>query len=250
MSHSWLRLEGDGALRRLVLDRPERHNAQNPALWRELRAAGEELVADPAVRCVVLAGAGPSFSSGLDLAELSGDGFIAQLAVLPAEQAVARIEEAQRAFTWIRRAPFPVVAAVHGVAVGAGLQLALACDLRIVTSTARLALRETRLGVLPDLGATAWLPRIVGLERALDLILTGRDFTGADAVAYGLALRAVPEADLDHVVTEYASGLAELSRTALAHAKAATHEPDEARSLSLAAIGQARCVRERFGGSA
>jgi enoyl-CoA hydratase/carnithine racemase len=99
------------------------------------------------------------------------------------------------------------------------------------------------LGVVPDLGATATLPRLVGLERALDLVLTARRFSGAEAVTLGLALRSMPDAEVDAAATAYAHALATAPRAALAHTKAATREPDAARSLALAAQGQVACVR-------
>lgn len=238
-----LRVERAGAVARIVLARPERHNAQTPQTWRELAAAGAQLVADPEVRAAVLTGEGPSFSSGVDLAEREPGGFLHRLADLPDHAALAVVEEAQSAFGWIAQAPFPVVAAVRGAAVGAGIQLALACDVRIVAADARLAVAEIGLGAVPDLGATSDLPRLVGLERALDLILTGRRFSGTEAVALGLALRAVPAAAVDAEAMAYAQALATAPRAALAHAKAATREPDRARSLHRAAVGQVECVR-------
>ncbi|NKQ56964.1 enoyl-CoA hydratase/isomerase family protein [Amycolatopsis sp. K13G38] len=238
-----LRIERHDAVARIVLSRPERHNAQNPDMWRNLRAAGAGLAGDESVRVVVLAGDGPSFSSGLDLGELAPDGFLGRMPGLSAEEAMAAIRAAQEAFTWIESAPFPVIAAVHGNALGAGFQLALACDFRIVTEDARLALAEMPRGLVPDLGATSTLPRLIGMERALELILTGRRIDGAEAVRLGLALRCVPAENLEEESMNYARSLAKAPRAALAHAKAATYEPDGARSLRIAAAGQVECVR-------
>lgn len=232
-----------GAVARVALCRPERHNAQNVEMWRELRAAGLRLAEDPAVRAAVLVGEGPSFSSGLDLSEMQPGGFLHRVAEAADTEALALIEEAQAAFGWIGAAPFPVVAAVRGVAVGAGIQLALACDVRIVAEDATLAVAELGLGAVPDLGATADLPRLLGLERALDLILSARRFDGSEAVALGLALRAVPSAEVEAQALAYAERLAAAPRAALAWAKAATREQDPARSLHLAAQGQVECVR-------
>lgn len=232
-----------GPVARIALCRPERHNAQNVEMWRELRAAGLLLAEDPEVRAAVIVGEGPSFSSGLDLAEMAPGGFLHRVAEADDTGALALIEEAQAAFGWIGAAPFPVVAAVRGVAVGAGIQLALACDIRIVADDATLAVAELSLGAVPDLGATVDLPRLVGLERALDLILSARRFDGTEAVALGLALRAVPSADVETEALAYAQQLAAAPRAALAWAKAATREPDPARSMQLAAQGQVECVR-------
>ena len=161
---STVRVERSGAIARIALNRPERHNAQNPRMWEELRKAGAELAADADVRAAVLTGRGPSFSSGLDLSELQPGGILDTVATAP--DGVALIREAQSAFGWIRHAPFSIVAAVHGVAFGAGLQLALACDVRFLAEDATLAMSEVGLGVLPDLGATVDLPALVGTERA------------------------------------------------------------------------------------
>ncbi|MCE0764984.1 enoyl-CoA hydratase/isomerase family protein [Pseudonocardia kujensis] len=244
---SVLRVERSGPVARIVLARPERHNAQGPQLWAELHAAGAQLSADQDVRAAVLLGEGPSFSSGLDLAELEPGGFLHRVAGAADAAAQALIAEAQHAFGWIAEAPFPVVAAVHGVAIGAGLQLALACDVRFVADDATLAVAEVGLGVVPDLGATADLPRLLGLEKALDLILTARAFTGKEAEELGLALRAVPAEAVGPEATAYAEALARAPRTALAWAKAATREPDRERSLHLAALGQLGCVRAKLG---
>jgi enoyl-CoA hydratase/carnithine racemase len=238
-----VRVEHDGALARVVLDRPDRHNAQNPRMWAELAEAGAVLGADPTVRAVVLTGAGDSFSSGLDLAELDPGGFLATLATADDATGHAMIARARAGIGWIAAAPFPVVAAVRGVALGAGAQLALACDIRIVATDARIAVREITLGAVPDLGATVTLPRLIGLERALDLLLTGRELSGSEAVDAGLALRAVPADQLDTAAVDYARRLATAPRAALAAIKAATREPDPQQSLHRAADGQLRSVR-------
>jgi enoyl-CoA hydratase/carnithine racemase len=243
-----VRVEGEGPARRLILNRPVRHNAQTPRLWAQLAAAGHALAADPDVRCVVISGEGKSFSSGIDLDEMRNPtGFIRALAAHPSgdpDPMLPAIATAQEAFRWIPQAPFLVVAAVTGVALGAGCQLALACDIRIVADNARLGLREVQYGLIPDMGATSSLPRLVGRERALDLILTGREFTGAEAVAMGLALRACPEDEVAAVAGEYAAAVARVPRSGVAYVKAAVDEPDPGQSLRLAGLGQAACIRQ------
>lgn len=242
-----VRVEGSGPVRHIVLDRPERHNAQTPRMWAELAAAGRELSADPEVRCAVLVGSGASFSSGIDLEEFArADGFLRQLGARPPgnpDPMLAEIAAAQDSVRWIPRAPFLVVAAVTGVALGAGCQLALAADVRIVADDARFALAEVRHGLLPDLGATAWLPRLVGRERALDLMLTGREFSGAEAVDLGLALRAVPATEVLRTADEYAEAIGRLPRAVPAYLKAAVDVADVDRSLAVAGAGQAACIR-------
>lgn len=247
---SLIELGGEGPVRYLTLNNPTRHNAQTPAMWDELTRAGAALRDEAEVKVLVVRGAGPSFSSGLDLGESTGDGFLARMASAPESQSqgvVAEVEQFQRAFTWMREAPYISIAAVHGAAFGAGFQLALACDIRIVASDARLGLREARLGVLPDLGATAVLPGLIGAERALDLVLTSREFSGDDAAAWGIALRAVPASRLEVEVEQYAGVLAVPSRTVLRYGKAATYAPDMTTSFNIVAEGQVECVRESFG---
>lgn len=242
-----MRVEGDGPVRTLRLNRPDRHNAQTPQLWAELAAAGRELSADQDVRCVVLTGTGPSFSSGIDLDEMRRpDGFLRRLAAHPAgdpDPMLPQIAVAQDSVRWIPRAPFLVVAAVTGAAIGAGCQLALACDVRIVADDARFGLKEVRYGLLPDLGGTAALPRLVGRERALDLMVTGREWTGAEAVGLGLALRALPAGDVLAAAHEYAAEVAQAPRVAIAHIKAAVDVPEWDANLRAAAGGQAACIR-------
>ena len=246
-----VRIEGSGPVRTLRLDRPGRHNAQTPQMWAELAAAGRTLSADPEVRCVVLNGTGPSFRSGIDLDEMRRpDGFIRRLAAHPQgspDPMLAEIAVAQNSVRWIPAAPFLVVAAVTGVAIGAGCQLALACDVRIVAEDARFGLKEVRYGLLPDLGGTAALPRLVGRERALDLMVTGREWSGAEAVQLGLALRALPTAEVLPAAREYAAEVARAPRVAIAHIKAAVDVADWERNLSAAAVGQAACIRAAAG---
>jgi Enoyl-CoA hydratase/isomerase len=115
MTDATLRIERAGPVARIVLSRPERHNAQNPQMWRELMAAGAALAVDEEVRAVVVAGDGPSFSSGIDLAEREPGGFLRRVAEAADDTALAMIGEAQAAIGWPARAPFPVIAAVRGV---------------------------------------------------------------------------------------------------------------------------------------
>jgi enoyl-CoA hydratase/carnithine racemase len=198
-----LRVEVDGAVARLTLDAPERRNAQTPALWRRLAAVPDEL--PEAVRVVVVRAEGPSFSAGLDRRLLTSSGLpgevdLPTMAGLPPDELDARIAEYQRGFRWLRDPAYVSVAAVQGHAVGAGFQLALACDLVVVADDAQLAMRETSLGLVPDLGGTQPLVDAVGYARALEICVTGR-WVGADeAVRLGLAVTAVPRAGLDAAV--------------------------------------------------
>lgn len=183
----------------VVLARPQTRNAQTPATWRALAAVGRW--APDTVDVVVLSAQGPSFSSGLDRRAFTADGLpgepgLHQLATLTDGDLDATIEAFQEAFTWWADPRLVTVAAVQGHAVGAGFQLALACDLRVLSDDARLTMAETSLGLVPDLGGTSPLVRAVGYPRALEICLTGRPVAAAEALALGLATQVVPLDDL------------------------------------------------------
>jgi enoyl-CoA hydratase/carnithine racemase len=192
----------DGAVLTVTLERPDQLNAQTPATWSALAGVGASL--DDSVRVVVVRGAGRSFSAGLDRslfsAEPGVDGGLGDLGRRPAAEAEDRIREYQAGFRWLRRPGVVSVAAVQGHAIGAGCQLALACDLRILTDDAQLRLPEATLGLVPDLTGTSTLVELVGYSRALEICLTGRAVKAAEAHAIGLANLVVPAAELDAAV--------------------------------------------------
>jgi enoyl-CoA hydratase/carnithine racemase len=164
------------------------------------------------VRIVVLDARGPSFSAGIDRRMLDGTGVpgersVLELATLEPADAEAVIAEFQAAFTWWRESPAVTVAAVQGHAVGAGFQLALACDLVVCADDARFAMRETSLGLVPDLGGTAPLVAAIGYQRALEICATGRWVGAREAVDLGLALTAVPVDQLHAAVDDLAAAL-------------------------------------------
>lgn len=244
---------GGGAVRHITLDRPDRRNAQTLAMWRGLDRVTAELSEDPQVRAVVLRGAGGSFSAGLDLDELADTGELMRMARTAdappdspgskngngddREAAMGWLAEVQHAFLWARRSPFVVVAAVEGVAIGAGMELALACDVRIVADDARLRLPEVAMGVVPDLGGCHLLRNLVGYERALDLVVRSRWISGVDAVTLGLALGHEPAGRVEQVAVEYAEAVAAAPGRAALHAKSTLREKDDVLSLSAAAAG-------------
>ncbi|WP_406689677.1 enoyl-CoA hydratase/isomerase family protein [Saccharopolyspora sp. ID03-671] len=169
----------------ITLDRPDKLNAQTPHTWQALREIGRSLGAE--IRVVVLRGAGRAFSAGLDRRMFSPDGAdgapgLAALAERPTEQSDAEIGGYQQAFSWLREPDRVTIAAVQGHAIGAGFQLALACDLRVLADDARLRMAETGLGLVPDLGGTLPLVRAVGYARAVDICVTGREVTAEEAL--------------------------------------------------------------------
>ena len=191
----------------VTLSRPERRNAMTPRMWRELAGIGRSLPAD--VRVVVVRGEGPSFSSGIDLKVLAGEETDDEDRVPgPADPGFEDwIAACQEGFAWLRSATIVSVAAVRGHAIGAGFQLALGCDLRVLADDAMLCMKEPSLGLVPDLMGTKPLVDIVGLPRALELCLTGRSVPAAEAVQLRLAELVVPATDLDGAVADLAAAL-------------------------------------------
>jgi enoyl-CoA hydratase/carnithine racemase len=194
----------------LTLSLPDRHNAQRPELWQALREIRRSVPGS--VRVVVISGEGRSFSSGLDT------GLSPQLVRNPPTDADVRAY--QQAFDWTSDPAFVSVAAVHGYALGAGLQLALGCDLRVVTADAVLAMPEVTLGLVPDLGGTGRLFAAVGYARALELAATGRRLTGQQAYDLGLAQRVVEPDQLAAEVERLVAELIAPDRDAVREVKA------------------------------
>jgi 2-(1,2-epoxy-1,2-dihydrophenyl)acetyl-CoA isomerase len=189
-------------VRTLTLDRPDTLNAVNGALASSLSSAVADATAEDAVRVVVITGAGRAFCSGLDLSEPP---------TLPSATRVERLDPYAWVGTWVRRivsCEKPVIAAVNGVAAGAGFGLALACDLRLVAASARMTAGYVRRGLSPDAGVSYFLPRHVGLARAADILLTGRDVGADEAARTGLATEVVADDTFAEHVREYAARLA------------------------------------------
>ncbi|MCK6481318.1 MAG: enoyl-CoA hydratase/isomerase family protein [Planctomycetes bacterium] len=195
----------------LTLARPEKRNAIGLRMVEEMHAALALLERDPAAGALVLAGEGGKvFAGGADIAELR------DRTPADAERAIN-----QALFTRIENLPLVTVAAVAGWALGGGCELALACDLRVAGASARFGQPETGLGILPGAGGTQRLPRIVGLGRAKELILTGRIVDAAEAERIGLANRVVPDDAVLSAARELAALAASKGRAAQALAKAA-----------------------------
>jgi enoyl-CoA hydratase/carnithine racemase len=203
-SDGWVRTSRDGAVLTVTLDRADQLNAQTPDTWAALAAVGTSL--DDDVRVVVVRGEGRSFSAGLDRSLFSAepgiDGGLGDLGRRTTAEAEDRIRGYQAGFRWLRSPGIVSVAAVQGHAIGAGAQLALACDLRVFTDDAQLRLPEATLGLVPDLTGTSTLVEAVGYSRALEICLTGRAVGAAEAVASGLANLAVPVDQLDATVAD------------------------------------------------
>jgi enoyl-CoA hydratase/carnithine racemase len=178
-----LRVELDGRVALLTLDRPEQLNAFSGAMGRSLTTALRAADADDEVRVVILTGAGRAFCAGADFSDGSG------VFATPTAETFSS-DPFDDFHPWDVRKP--VIAAINGHAVGLGLTMTLQCDIRIVANEAKLGIVQARRGILPDLRSHWTLPRLVGHARATELMLTGRMFRGADALAWGLATEAVP----------------------------------------------------------
>jgi enoyl-CoA hydratase/carnithine racemase len=191
----------------VTLSRPSRRNAMTPRMWHGLAAIGRGL--PPDVRVVVVRGDGPSFSSGIDLRLLSGDEADEADAIpSPADPGFEDwVASCQEGYRWLRSPSLISVAAVRGHAIGAGFQLALGCDLRVLADDAMLCMKEPSLGLVPDLMGTKPLVDIAGLPRALELCLTGRSVTAAEAAQLRLAELVVPAAELDGAVGDLVGAL-------------------------------------------
>ncbi|HEX9695473.1 MAG TPA: enoyl-CoA hydratase/isomerase family protein [Actinomycetota bacterium] len=199
----------------VTLNRADRLNAMDADVFRLLTEHGRRAAADPKVRAVLVRGEGRSFSSGLDISlfgKQASEGGVPQI----------DIGALQRAFTVYEECPKPTVAALHGHVLGGALQLAIACDLRIAATDAVLSAAEVRWGIIPDLGATQRLPRLIGLGRAKEMVLTGRNVTAEEADRWGLVNRTCEPASLRDEAMALAASLAAGPPLALEAAKRLT----------------------------
>ena len=245
-----LRYDVTGPVATITLHRPDVRNAQTPTMWRALADLGAGLPDD--VRVVVVRGEGHSFSAGLDRAMLdpsntSGQESVAGLLGLSDEEVSATIDAYQQGFTFLRDPRFVSIAAVQGYAIGAGFQLALSCDLRVLADDAQLCMKESALGLVPDLTGTKPLVECVGYARALEICATARMVGAREAVDIGLALTAVPAAELDATVADLVAALTAPMAGAVRETKvllqgAAERSLDEQRRLEREA--QTRRFRE------
>lgn len=250
-----LRAALDGPVLTITLHRPERRNSQSPRMWHALAAIGESLSDD--VRVVVLRGAGEAFSAGIDTRLLTAGGAAEEESVLDLmsqgdERVLTAIEGYQRGFVWLADPRVVSVAAVQGYAIGAGFQLALACDLRVVADDVRLCMKEPALGLVPDLAGTKPLVDLVGYSRALEICATARYVEADEARRLGIATIVVPRADLDATTADLVEAVLATSAGAVRETKALLQGAD-GRDLEQQRLAerqaQLRRFRELAGGS-
>lgn len=201
MGANHLHVDRQDAVARLRIDRTDHFNSFDQSLAEALAKAAVEVAEDDAIRCVTLTGTGAAFSSGADLRTLAGDGGD----VTDIRRLASTLHDA---LLHLHRAEKPVVTGVNGVAAGAGFGFAISGDLVLVSSEARLEFAYPRIGLAGDCGATFWLPRTVGLRKAMEIVLLDEPITPDEAVELGLATERVPDAELERRLSEVASRLA------------------------------------------
>jgi 2-(1,2-epoxy-1,2-dihydrophenyl)acetyl-CoA isomerase len=221
MTYQALLVEKADAIAVVTLNRPESLNSINDAMTREMAAVFRELQSSPEVRCVVLTGAGRAFCSGQDLGDLKGKyadpSFVPNLG----KDLHERYNPVIRAMRDLEK---PIIAAVNGVAAGAGLGFALASDLRIASEKASFIEVFVNVGLVPDSGNTFFLPRLVGLGKAMELCFTGDKVSAADALQLGMVNKVVPPDDLMKASREMAARLAKLPTRAIGQMKRLLHQ--------------------------
>jgi 2-(1,2-epoxy-1,2-dihydrophenyl)acetyl-CoA isomerase len=224
----------------LTINRPQVRNAVDAATMIHLREALEQYAVEPEVCVFVITGAGGAFSSGADIQAALGQG----LTPLDAQRILT--EAYGPAIRGVRECRWPVIAAVDGMAAGIGCDLALACDLRLCSERGKFAELFIRVGLIPDGGGTYLLPRLIGLGRAFEMMVTGEAVSAADALQIGLANKVFPTESFVADVTAYAEKLARQAPLALIRGKRAMLAALEDRSLAEAMSREAQFQREIF----
>jgi len=216
----------DQGVATLTMNRPEARNAMSGAMMAALQEALPRLAADQTVRCVVLTGAGAAFCAGGDVkgfaSEAAGDGAGTRSAGgggFNLEARVHGLRVGMELSRWLHEMPKPTLAAIPGPAAGAGLSLALACDLRIATEDAKLTTAFAKIGLAGDYGGSYFLTQLVGAAKARELYFTADVITGREAHALGIVNKVVPAAEFDEAAKRYAHYLASLPTVALGYMK-------------------------------
>lgn len=220
-------LERHGALATLTLNRPDSLNALDFSMMQAFVARTAEIAADASLRCVVLRGAGAHFMAGGDLRT-----FATQLTVPPGERQAAftkMVDDLHAAIELVRRMPQIVIASVHGAVAGFGLSLMASCDLAIAAEESFFTSAYRHIGLTPDGGGSYFLPRIVGLKKAMEIVLLGERFNAAEALRLGLINKAVPLAELPAATAALAQAIITGPATAMSNGKRLLNQSLEAR---------------------
>nr|WP_156914191.1 enoyl-CoA hydratase [Paucisalibacillus globulus] len=200
----------------VTLNRPEAANAMSKALLDELQSTVSEINSNKQITCVVITGSGDkAFCAGADLKERRG---------MDNDQVIDAVRYIGKSVDAVESIKVPVIAALNGVAFGGGLELALACDIRIAADTAKMGLTETSLAIIPGAGGTQRLPRLIGIGRAKQLIFSAKAITAGEALSIGLVEEVVPKEELLHYALELAKSIAKNGPVALRQAKTAINQ--------------------------
>lgn len=220
MKFDEIKLDQDEAIATITLNRPDRLNAYTTTMGDEVTAAFRSLRENDTVRVVILTGAGRAFCAGVDLEHLEAH----QQGRNPTEGPRLGEEDFLRKLPLeLLDYPKPIIAAINGHAVGVGMTMVMPCDIRIAAEEAKLGFVFTRLGILPGLGSTHLLPRLVGMARAQELVLTAKKISGSEAADIGLVNRAVPSERVLAEARKVADQIAEIDPIVLRYAKRALH---------------------------
>lgn len=221
LSSTFFRVERDGPVAILSMNRPDKANGMTPDFWADLPRLMRELERDETVRAAIIRGEGKHFTGGMDLAAFAD---IARLfdnepgrAAYAMRDTILRLQDA---FNAIESARFPVIAAVHGACIGAGIDMITACDLRIASDDAYFSIEEIHIGMAADVGTLQRLPKLIAPAVAAELAYTGRRFAADEAKAIGLVSRLLPDRDsLDRAARDLAREIAEKSPLAISGIK-------------------------------
>ena len=233
-----IRYEKTAGVANVALNRPKKLNAFDGTMHEELYAALDDAAADDGIRCVVLRGEGRGFSAGADLAQIiesaDGDPDLGKYLRTSYSRLIKRMASMQK----------PIVAALHGPVYGAGVGIALACDLRVAAESAKFSVAFIKIGLMPDAGISFFLPRLVGLGRAMEMSLLGDAVEAEEALRIGLVNRVVPEEKLAEETAALAGRLASTPTAAIGRTRQALHasfEGDLETVLEREAEGQTFC---------
>jgi enoyl-CoA hydratase/carnithine racemase len=217
LEYSNIKLERENSIATLTLNRPDALNALSTEMLQEISQAVAEVAEDESVKALVVRGEGRAFCAGADL--LFFDTVFEDISRLP-----PYVELLNRCFFQLEELPIPTIAAVHGFTLAGGLELMLACDMALAAEDARIGDQHANFGLMPGGGSTQRLPRRVGMQRAMDLLTTGRWLSGVEAMDWGLVLRSVPADSLDEELEKLLANLRTKSRTGLGWIKSITRQ--------------------------
>jgi enoyl-CoA hydratase/carnithine racemase len=244
MSENWILTQAKGPIFEIILNRPDKRNALQAPLLNDLAKAVAEAEQHPEARLIVVRGAGKAFSAGLDLAAMGGS--VEEFGPDWMEQPHKVTRHWQCTLGRLTESPLPTVALIHGYCLGAGLELALACDFRYAAEGTTISLEETRLGIIPDAGGTTRLVGLIGIARAKELIFTGKRIDAETAERWGLVNYVMPESALEAAAVALADQISGCAPLAVAAAKRVIQGiADEATGLHLEAVEQAPLFHTR-----